>query len=30
MNYKSEQRQAIKKAKDSITIIVKEVVPESL
>ena len=29
MNYKSEQRQAIKKAKDSITIIVKEVVPES-
>lgn len=30
MNYKSEQRQAIKKAKDSITIIVKEVVPETL
>lgn len=30
INYKSEQRQAIKKAKDSIMIIVKEVVPETL
>lgn len=30
INYKSEQKQAIKKAKDSIMIVVKEVVPEEL
>lgn len=30
MNYKGEQKQCVKKAKDSIMIIVKEVVPEQL